>query len=61
MTLAEEMMRYRASHRIGQRKFAEMCGLTTQTVNRVECGKQKASKMTELKIRMVLEKEQANG
>ncbi len=57
MTLAEEMMRYRASHRIGQRKFAELCGLTTQTINRVECGKQTASKMTELKIRMAMEKE----
>lgn len=57
MALADEMMRYRATHRIGQRKLAEMCGLTTQTINHVECGKQKPSKITELKIRMVLEKE----
>lgn len=57
MALADEMMRFRASHRIGQRKFAEMCGLTTQTINRVECGKQKPSKMTELKIRIAMEKE----
>lgn len=57
MTLQDEMLRYRASHRIGQRKLAEMCGLTTQTINRVERGVQKPSKITELKIRMILEKE----
>lgn len=58
MTLQDEMLRYRASHRIGQRKLAEMCGLTTQTINRVERGVQIPSKITELKIRMVLEKEE---
>lgn len=57
MALADEMLRYRATHRIGQRKFAELCGLTTQTINRVERERQKPSKITELKIRMVLEKE----
>ncbi len=58
MTLQDEMLRYRASHRIGQRKLAEMCGLTTQTINRVERGVQIPSKITELKIRMVLEQEE---
>lgn len=56
MALTDEMMRYRAMHRLGQREFAQMCGVTTQTINRVECGKQKPSKITELKIRMAMEK-----
>ena len=55
MTLQEEMLRYRAKNCVSQRKFAEMCGLTVQTINSVENGKQKAGKMTETKIRIAME------
>ena len=57
MSLAQDMLYFRAKHRIGQRKFAEMCGLTTQTINRVEREVQKPSKMTEIKIRMAMEEQ----
>ena len=56
MTLQEEMVRYRAINCVSQRAFAKMCGVTVQTINSVENGKQKAGKMTEAKIRIAMEK-----
>lgn len=52
--LAERMLVYRARHRLSQAKFAEMCGLSLQTVNSVENGTQQPSKMTVVKIEFVL-------
>ena len=57
MTLSEEMLSYRAKHRISQSELAERCGLSTQTVCSVETGQQTPSKITELKIRMVINEE----
>lgn len=54
MTLQERMMLYRAAHRINQKELADMCGLSQMTICQVESGAQKPSKMTELKIRLVV-------
>lgn len=55
--LSDKMVVYRAKHRISQRELAEMCGVSTQTINSVETDQQKPSRVTETKIRLVIEKE----
>jgi len=55
MSLQEEMIRYRAKERISQTELARRCGLTVQTINSVENGSQTPSKLTEAKIKMILE------
>lgn len=57
MTLAEEMVQYRARERISQRELGERCGISLQTVNSIENGLQSPSKVTEAKIRLVINKE----
>ena len=59
MSLSEEMLRFRAKHGISQKEFAKRCGLTPQTVCNIENGVQEPFKMTEMKIRMEMEKENA--
>lgn len=61
MTLAEKMINFRAVNRISQKKLAEMCGISLQTVNYVESGKQAPSRVTEAKIRMIVGKEEEDG
>lgn len=56
MSLAEEMMRYRATQRISQAEMARRCGVTVQTICNVENEVQVPSKMTRMKIRMEIEK-----
>ena len=55
MTLIDQMIRYRAKHKINQSELAERCGLSKQTISSVETGQQTPSKMTEAKIRLVVE------
>ena len=55
MTLQEMMVQYRAKHDLSQEKLAKLCGLSLQTVNSVENGLQNPSKLTEQKIRLVVE------
>lgn len=55
MSLQEEMIRYRAKENISQTELARRCGVTLQTINSVENGNQNPSKVTEAKIRMILE------
>ena len=55
MTLADEMIRFRAKKKIGQKEFAEMCGLSVQTICCIETEKQTPTKITEAKIRLVIE------
>lgn len=57
MTLAERMIEYRAKERINQEKLAQRCGISTQTVNFIENGQQKPSKVTVAKIELVIGKE----
>ena len=55
MGLCEEMVAYRAKHNISQRKAAELAKITCMTWGCVERGIQSPSKLTEKKIRMVIE------
>lgn len=57
MSLQKEMIEYRAKHKISQSELAKRAGVTVQTINSVENGHQKPSKVTEAKIRLVVEKE----
>lgn len=61
MTLQEEMVRYRAKQKISQTELARRCGVTVQTINSVENGTQTPSKLTETKIRLVLEEAEQNA
>ena len=54
MTLQEKMVAYRAKEKISQTELAHRCGLSIQTVNSVENGLQKPSKLTEAKIMLVI-------
>ena len=55
MTLREKMIMFRAKNRLSQPEFAKMCGLSTQTICSIETGQQKPSKITELKILLVID------
>lgn len=49
-TLQEKMLAYRARERISQTELARRCGLTLQTINSIENGKQNPSKTTLIRI-----------
>lgn len=57
MALSDEMVRYRARHKLSQGDFAKLCGLNVMTVNHVERGLQDPTPVTEAKIRLVLDEE----
>lgn len=57
MTLAERMVLYRAKEGISQGELAKRCGLSTQTVNSIENDTQSPSKVTVVKIELVIGKE----
>lgn len=56
--LSEDMVKYRAKERITQKELAERCGVSTQTINSIENETQSPSKVTEAKIRLVIDKEE---
>lgn len=58
MTLAEEMIQYRARHKLSQTKFGELCGVNVMTINFIEREIQKPTALTKAKIRLVLDAEQ---
>lgn len=63
MTLSERMIQYRARERINQRELANRCGLSLQTVNGIETGVQTPSRVTKVKIELVIgidKKEETN-
>ena len=53
--LAKEIVEYRARHNISLREMAERCKLSLQTVYSIEAGIQDPSRLTEAKIRLVLD------
>lgn len=53
--LMEQMITYRAKKRISQKELAARCGVSLQTINSIENGIQDPSKVTEAKIRLVIE------
>ena len=54
--LGKKAVRYRAKHGMSQASFAKMCGVSMMTVRNVENGKH-VTRLTETKIRLVLEEE----
>lgn len=59
--LQDEMMRFRAENNLSQEKSAKMAGITLQTWNQVELGRQTPSRLTETKIRFIIERRLNNG
>lgn len=55
--LAAKMIDFRANNHISQKELANMCGLTVQTINSVENGRQRPSRLTCRIIENVVEKE----
>lgn len=55
--LVNEMVRYRAKHDLSQAELAAKAGLSTQTINSIETGQQTPSKVTEMKLWIVLEED----
>mgnify|MGYP002623724043 CR=1 FL=1 len=54
MRLGEAILRYRAENRMSMKDFAEKCGVSAQTIYNIETVGQKPSKVTAIKIKMVL-------
>lgn len=57
--LIGKMLAYRARNNISQAELARRCGLTLMTVNSIENGRQSPSKLSEAKIRLVIERKQS--
>lgn len=53
--LSDKMVLYRAKERITQTELAKRCGVTLQTIYSIEKGIQNPSRVTEAKIRLVVE------
>ena len=56
--LQDKMLAYRAKENISQGELAARCGLTLATVNSIENGRQSPSRLTEKKIRLIVDGEQ---
>ena len=56
--LSERMVQYRARERISQAELAQRCGLSLQTINSVENETQVPSRITIVKIELVIGQEQ---
>lgn len=57
--MEEKIIEYRARHNMSQVKFAKLVGVDRATIIRAENGKG-ISKLTEAKIKILLEKEDGN-
>lgn len=53
-TLSERMVLYRAKERISQAELARRCGVTLQTINSVENETQTPTRVTVVKIELVV-------
>ena len=60
MTLGDRLKQYRAQEIITQKKMADRCGVSVQTINSIESGTQEASLLTTAKIEKVIGKEEQN-
>lgn len=56
MTLKDQIIRYRAEHDLTMREMAERVGVSLQTIMMIEHGMQNPSRLTEEKIKLVLER-----
>ena len=53
-SISTDMIMYRAKHKLSQTECAEKAGISLQTWNQIECGRQKPARVTEVKIRLVI-------
>lgn len=53
-SISTDMILWRAKHRLSQTECAKRAGITLQTWNQIECGRQNPSRVTETKIRLVI-------
>lgn len=58
--LIGKMLAYRARNNISQAELGRRCGLTLMTINSIENGRQSPSKLTQAKIRMIVERKSEN-
>ena len=56
-SLSDKMILYRAKHNMSQSELASKCEVNLQTINSIENGLQKPSRLTEMKIRLVIEED----
>lgn len=56
--LQEQMLKFRAKNRLSQRESANRSGVSLQTWYSIEKGYQTPSKITETKIRLLIEDEE---
>lgn len=57
MEFKDAILQYRALHNMSMKEFAKRAGISLQTVNYVEKGLQKPSRLTKEKIMLVLKGE----
>ena len=55
--LSDKMVEYRAKHNLTQKKLAELCGITVQTVIKAEQGKP-LTRLTAKKIELIIKEEE---
>ena len=60
MTLADRMMWYRAKNGLTQQELADLCGLSKMTICQIEKGNQIPSKITQMKIMLIIGGERTN-
>ena len=60
MTLADRMMWYRAKANLTQQELANLCGLSKMTICQIEKGNQIPSKITQMKIMLIIGGERTN-
>ena len=56
MAIADEILEYRAKHNMTQGQLADKVGVTVQTISNIENGYQTPSRLTEKKLKLVIEK-----
>ena len=54
MTLSQEILVFRAKHRLSQQDFADICGLTKMTISGIERGIQNPKEVTILRIKYAM-------
>ena len=54
MTLKNAIVMYRAKNRISMKEFAELCGVSMQTIYNIESVGQTPSRITRAKIKILL-------
>lgn len=58
--LGRRMLEYRAAHDMSQEEFAIKARLNVMTVNTIENGKRKPTKLTRMKIEQIMKEDEQN-